>query len=72
MVLLFGIFGILYGITAIPAVIIGNRVLRKIDAQPARYSGRTRVKVGLILGWLFIGLYAFLIVVSVIVGITEG
>jgi hypothetical protein len=39
LVLLFGIFGILWGITSILAVIFGHRVLRKINAQPARGPG---------------------------------
>jgi hypothetical protein len=72
LILLLGIFGILYGITAIPAVIFGNRVLRQIDMQPARYSGRARVKVGVILGWVFIGLWGFLYVGSAIGAIAEG
>jgi outer membrane protein assembly factor BamD (BamD/ComL family) len=67
-VLLLGIFGFFYGITAIFAVIFGNRVLRKIDAQPARYSGRARVKVGLILGWVFIGLWVILLIVLIAQG----
>jgi hypothetical protein len=68
LVLLLAILGFFYGITAIFAVIFGYRVLRKIDAQPARYSGRARVKVGLILGWVFIGLWC----IGLIVAISEG
>lgn len=68
LVLLFGIFGILWGITSILAVIFGHRVLRKINAQPARYSGRARATVGLILGWVFLGLA----VVALIARIAEG
>jgi hypothetical protein len=62
LVLLFGIFGILWGITAILAVIFGHWLLRRINAQPARYSGRARATVGLILGWVFLGLFGFLLV----------
>jgi TIR domain/Domain of unknown function (DUF4190)/Tetratricopeptide repeat len=64
-VLVFGIFGILLGITSILAVIFGRQALREIDAQPARYSGRARVKVGLILGWVFLLLYGFIVVLMV-------
>jgi hypothetical protein len=68
--MVFGIL-ILLAITSIPAVIIGNRVLREIDAQPARYSGRARVKVGRILGWCVIALCG-LLVVQLILMLTVG
>ena len=64
-VLVFGIFGILFGITSILAVIFGRQALREIDAQPARYSGRARVKVGLILGWVFLLLYGLIVLLMV-------
>jgi hypothetical protein len=75
LVLVFGICAILFGITSILAVVFGRQALRDIDAQPARYSGRARVVVGLILGWVFLCLYGFILLagaINLIVFIGEG
>jgi hypothetical protein len=37
-------------VVGIAAVVLGSRVLRELDANPGRYSGRYRVSLGQILG----------------------
>lgn len=57
-VLVLGIVGlVLCGAVGIPAGLMGTRVLREIDSQPGRYSGRSRVSVGRTLGWVGLGLW---------------
>lgn len=62
-VLVLGILGLFVcGITGIIAGIMGGRVLREIDAQPGRYSGRSQVNLGRLLGWVGVGLWGLILV----------
>jgi hypothetical protein len=58
-VLVLGILGILVcGICAIIALVLGNRALKEIDANPAAYSNRQNVVIGRILGIVGVILWA--------------
>jgi len=71
-VLILGILGFLTcGITGIVAAIMGGRTLREIDAQPGRYSGRTQVNLGRIMGWITVGLGALYLFLAFI-GFFQG
>jgi len=41
-----------FPIVGVAAIVLGHRVLKTIDTQPTEYSGRRRVKLGVILGWV--------------------
>jgi hypothetical protein len=52
-----GILGlVLCGVLGIPAVVIGNGVLRDIRASPGQYAGEGSARAGVIMGWIAIGL----------------
>jgi len=54
----------LFGITAVPAVILGHRALRQIRVTGE--PGRGMAKAGLIMGWSVIGLFTLLIMLAVL------
>ncbi len=57
----------LFGITAVPAVILGHRALRQIRVTGE--PGRGMARAGLILGWSVIGLFALLITLAVLLAV---
>ena len=62
-VLVLGILSlVICPVTGIFAITVGNRALREIDAQPARYANRQQIAVGRILGIVALAVYGTLIV----------
>jgi uncharacterized membrane protein len=57
----------LFGITAIPAVILGHKALRQI--RQTGEPGRGMAKAGLILGWTAIAVFALLVVLAVLAAV---
>jgi len=55
-VLILAILGWVIGIGSIPAIIIGNRVLREIRANPEKYSGEETVNIAVIISWVKVAL----------------
>ena len=45
-----GIMGWFCGVTGIPAIILGLKARREIDADPSQYTGRGQATAGLVLG----------------------
>lgn len=56
-------------IVGIVALIMGNRVLKEIDANPTAYNNRQNVVVGRILGIVSIVLWGLLVIGYVIIGV---
>lgn len=76
-VLVLGILGIvLCPIAGIVSLVMGNKALKEIDANPMAYNNRQNVNIGRILGIVAIALWAlviiFYVVVFVIVGANGG
>ena len=72
-VLVLGVLGfVTCGITGIAAGIMGGRVLREMNAQPDRYSGRSQVNLGRILGWVTVGLGALYLFIAFIAYLGEA
>jgi hypothetical protein len=73
-VLVLGIVGLVVCfIAGIIAVVMGNRALKEIDANPAAYSNRQSVVIGRVLGiisivWQVLALVAYIIVIVVAIG----
>jgi uncharacterized membrane protein len=57
----------LFGITAIPAVLLGHKALRQI--RQTGEPGRGMAKAGLILGWTAIGLFTLLVVLAMLAAV---
>jgi hypothetical protein len=54
--------------TGIPAIIMGNRAVREIDASQGQVQGRGMAKAGQILGWISVGitiLYLLIVIIAV-------
>ncbi|MGO1974049.1 MAG: DUF4190 domain-containing protein, partial [Propionibacteriaceae bacterium] len=57
------------GLTGIPAIILGLKARREIDADPSSYTGRGQATAGLVLGIIgvcLIVVYVFLFVVGML------
>jgi uncharacterized membrane protein len=59
-----GLLEIFFGFTAIPAVILGHKALRQI--RQTGEPGRGMARVGLVLGWTAIGIFAILFALAVV------
>lgn len=70
--LIFGITGFFCIIPAIMAIIWGNRTKAEIAASGGRLGGAGKGQAGLILGWIWCGLTALLLVFYVIVFIAAA
>ena len=67
-ILVLGILGLLAcGICGIVALIMGNKALKEIDANPAAYSNRQNVVIGRVLGIVAVALWGILLVVYAII-----
>ncbi len=66
-----GIAGFLFFIGSIPAIIIGNSAIKKINAEPDKYDGLEMAKIGKILGIIGIVLKValFVLIVAAIMSI---
>ena len=77
-VLVLGIVGLVVCfIAGIIAVVMGNRALKEIDANPAAYNNRQSVVIGRVLGiisiiWQCLALVAYIIVFVVALGSSGG
>jgi hypothetical protein len=72
-VLVLGILGLVVcGIAGVVALVMGNRVLKEIDANPAAYNNRQSVVIGRILGIIAVVLWALGLILSVIYFIFLG
>jgi hypothetical protein len=73
-VLVLGIVGLVFCLVAgIVAIVIGNKALKEIDANPGAYNNRQNVVVGRILGiigivWQVLGIIAYVILGVILVG----
>lgn len=72
--LVLGIVGLLFCvIAAIPAIVLGNRAKKQIDANPGAFGGRGLAQAGVILGWVAVVLWTlFLLLVVVGLGLGGG
>jgi hypothetical protein len=59
-VLLLAVLGWIVGIGSIPAIIIGNKALREIKAQPDKYSGEETIKIAVTLSWVKVALVSII------------
>ena len=72
-VLVLGIVGlVICGIAGIVALVMGNKALKEIDANPAAYNNRQTVVIGRVLGIISIVLWAIGLVFSIIYFIFIG
>ena len=55
--------------TGIPAIIMGSRAVRDIDASGGQVQGRGMAKAGLILGWISVAMTVLSILFFIAVGI---
>ena len=53
--------GWMIGIGSIPAIVIGQRVLREIRAQPGKFTGEHGVRTAMIISWIKVILVALLL-----------
>ena len=65
--MIFGLATPLFGLTAIPAVVLGHKARRQIRYTGERGSGMALT--GLIIGWAAIGLFALLVALSVLLSV---
>lgn len=66
-ILVLGILGIVVcGIAAVVALVMGNKALKEIDANPAAYNNRQTVVIGRILGIVGVVIWAISLVIIVI------
>ncbi|MFP5282874.1 MAG: DUF4190 domain-containing protein [Actinomycetes bacterium] len=69
-VLVLGILGLVVCfIAGIVALVMGNKALKEIDANPGAYNNRQSVQIGRILGIISIAVWALVIVFYVIFGL---
>jgi uncharacterized membrane protein len=77
-VLVLGILGLVVCfIPGIVGLVLGNRALREIDANPAAYNNRQNVVVGRILGiigivWQVLGILAYVLIVVLALVASQG
>lgn len=66
-ILVLGILGIvLCGIAGVVALVMGNKALKEIDANPAAYNNRQTVVIGRILGIVGVVIWAISLVLIII------
>jgi hypothetical protein len=71
--LVLGITGfIAYAIPAILALIFGYRAKGQIDASGGVQGGRGMALAGIILGWIWIGVYVVILLIVIIASVGEG
>jgi hypothetical protein len=56
--------------TGIPAIVMGRRAMRAIDASNRSYQGRGLAKAGLVCGWISVAWTALVVVLAV--GVAAG
>jgi hypothetical protein len=57
-----GVCALLFvGITGIPAILLGYKAIKEIDAEPARSSGKGAARTSIVLGWIGCGLGGLLL-----------
>ena len=56
--------------TGTPAIVMGHRKLRAIDASNRSYQGRGLAKAGLVCGWIIVGWTVLVVLVAL--GIAAG
>ena len=65
--LVLGIVGLLFCVfAAIPAIILGNRAKKQIDANPGAFGGRGLAQAGVILGWVAAGLWGLFLMLVIL------
>jgi hypothetical protein len=66
-VLVLGIVGlVICGIAGVIALVMGNRVLKEIDANPGAYNNRQNVVIGRVLGIVATILWGIGVIISII------
>lgn len=71
--LVLGILGfIAYAIPAILALIFGYRAKGQIDASGGAQGGRGMAVAGIVLGWIWIGIYLVILLIVVIASVSES
>jgi hypothetical protein len=68
--MVFGLVTPMFWLTAIPAVVLGYKARRQIRYTGER--GSTMAKVGLIMGWTAIGLFALLVALMILISVTAA
>jgi hypothetical protein len=72
-ILVLGILGLVVcGIAGVVALVMGNKALKEIDANPAAYNNRQTVAIGRILGIIAVVLWAIGLVFTIIYFIFIG
>lgn len=70
-----GFFCIVGGLVGIGGIVVGRRVRNEIDAEPARYTGRSQAIAGIVTGIVGVSIFTLvtlLIVLAVVVGISSA
>jgi hypothetical protein len=70
-----GVFCIVGGLVGIGGIVVGRRVRNEIDADPARYTGRSQAIAGMITGIVGVSIFTLvtlLVVLAVVVGISSA
>jgi hypothetical protein len=68
-----GVSCVVGGLVGIGGIVVGRRVRNEIDAEPARYTGRSQAVAGIVTGIVGVSIFALvtvLIVLAVIAGIS--
>ena len=64
-----GIWSLLLGpFAGLPAIVVGQRALAEIDAQPAAFSNRDEARLGIVLGWGSSALWSYFVTSAVAAG----
>jgi hypothetical protein len=60
------------GLTGIAGVVLGGRAKREIDADPARWTGRSKAQAGVVTGAIGLAILVLWVVFFVVAILAEG